>query len=179
LDIFFIYISNVIPFPGFPSKDLLPHVLPPPPAHQPIHSCFLALTFSYTYMGQGHKAFTGPRDSPPIDVQLGHPQLHMQLEPWIPPCVLLGWWFSPWELWGCWLVHIAVPPMWLQTPSTPWVPSLAPSLGTLCSVLWMTVSIHFCICQVLAEPLKRQLYQALVSKHLLASTIVSGFGDCI
>ena len=22
------------------------------------------------------------------------------LEPWVPPCVLLGWWFSPWELWG-------------------------------------------------------------------------------
>jgi hypothetical protein len=43
----------------------------------------------------------------------------------------------------------------------------------------MAVSIHFCICQVLAEPLRRQLYQVPVSKHLLASTIVSGFGDCI
>jgi hypothetical protein len=29
-------------------------------------------------------------------------------------------------------------------------------------------------CQVLAEPLRRQLYQAPVSKHLLASTIVLG-----
>ena len=37
----------------------------------------------------GHQAFTGPRSSPPIDV------LHMQLEPWVPPCVLFGWWFSP------------------------------------------------------------------------------------
>ena len=35
------------------------------------------------------------------------------------------------------------------------------------------------ICQALAEPLRRQLYQALVSKHFLASTILSGFGDCI
>ena len=69
--------------------------------------------------------------------------------------------------------------MGLQTPSAPWVLSLAPSLGTLCSVQWMAVSIHFCICQALAEPLRRQLYQAPVSKHLLASTIVSGFGDCI
>ena len=33
--------------------------------------------------------------------------------------------------------------------------------------------------QALAESLRRQLYQAPVSKHLLASTIVSGFGDCI
>ena len=66
--------------------------------------------------------------------------------------------------------------MGLQTPSAPWVLSLAPSLGTLCSVQWMTVSIYFCICQALAEPLRRQLNQAPVSKLLLASTIVSGFG---
>ena len=37
----------------------------------------------------------------------------------------------------------------------------------------------FSIFQALAEPLRRQLYQAPVSKLLLASTIVSGFGDCI
>jgi hypothetical protein len=34
----------------------------------------------------------------PIDVQQGYPLLHMQLEPWVPPCVPFGWWFSPWEL---------------------------------------------------------------------------------
>jgi hypothetical protein len=37
----------------------------------------------------------------------------MQLEPWSPPCVLFGWWFSPWELWGSELGHI-VPPMGLH-----------------------------------------------------------------
>jgi hypothetical protein len=21
----------------------------------------------------------------------------MQLEPWIPPCILFGWWFNPWK----------------------------------------------------------------------------------
>jgi hypothetical protein len=89
------------------------------------------------------------------------------------------WWFCPRELWGYWLVHIVVPPMGLQTPSAPWVLSLAPSLGTLCSVQWMTVSIHFCISQALAEPLSRQLYQVPVSKLLLASAIVSGFGGCL
>ena len=47
----------------------------------------------------GHRAFTGPRVSSPIDDWLGHPLLHMRLEPWVPPCVLFGWWFSPWELW--------------------------------------------------------------------------------
>jgi hypothetical protein len=40
----------------------------------------------------------------------------MQLEPWVPLCVLFGWWFSPWEFWGgggYWLVHIVAPPMGL------------------------------------------------------------------
>jgi hypothetical protein len=69
--------------------------------------------------------------------------------------------------------------MALQTLSAPCVHALTPPLGTLCSVQWMVVSIHFCICQAVAEPLRRQLYQAPVSKHLLASTIVSGFGNCI
>jgi len=124
----------------------------------------------------GHWAFTGPRVSPLIDVPQVHPLLHMQLEPWVPPCVLFGWWFSSW---GYWLVHIVVPPMGQQTPSAPLVLSLAPPLGTLCSVQWMDVSNHFCICQALAEPLRRQLVQAPVSKHLLTYTVVSGFSNCI
>jgi hypothetical protein len=91
-------------------------------------------------------------------------------------CCLVGWRFSPRELWGHWLVHIVVPPIGLQIPSAPWVLSLAPSLWTLFSVQWMTMSIHFCICQALAEPLRRQLCQAPVSKILLASEIMSGSG---
>ena len=61
--------------------------------------------------------------SPPIDESLRHPHihLHMQLEPWVPPCVFIGWWFSPRELWRYWLVHIDVPSMGLQSSSAPWV----------------------------------------------------------
>ena len=125
-----------------------------------------------------HLALSGPRASPPIDVSQGHPLLHMQLEPWVPPCVLFGWWFSPWELWEYWLVHIVLP-MGLQAPSAPSVLSLAPPLGTLSSVQWLDESMHLWFCQALAEPLRRQLYQAPVSKHLLASTIVSEFVDYI
>jgi hypothetical protein len=51
---------------------------------------------------------------------------------------------------GHWLVHIVVPSMGLQTPSAPSVLSLAPPLGTLCSVQWLDESIHLCICQALA-----------------------------
>jgi hypothetical protein len=50
LDNFFIYISNVIPFPGFASKKHpTPITFPPPlpPAHQPTHSWFLALAFAH------------------------------------------------------------------------------------------------------------------------------------
>jgi hypothetical protein len=43
----------------------------------------------------------------------------------------------------------------------------------------LDTSIHFCTFQALAEALRRQLYQAPISKHFLASTIVSGFYDCI
>jgi hypothetical protein len=92
-------------------------------------------------------------------------------------CVFFDWWFSLRELWGYWLVHIVVSLMGLQTPSAPWVLSLAPSLGTLCSIQWLAVSIHFCICQALAEPLRRLISHTLVSKLFLASTIVSEFGD--
>ena len=97
--------------------------------------------------------------------------LHMWLESWAPPCVFFGWWFSPCELWGYWWVHFVFPSIGLQTLSAPWVPSLAPSLETGCSVQWLPESNHLCICQVLSEPLRRQLYQAPVSKHLLSPTI--------
>ena len=54
----------------------------------------------------GHQAFTGPSTSPPPDARQDYPLLHMRLKPWVTPCVLFGWWFSLWELWGVWLVHI-------------------------------------------------------------------------
>jgi hypothetical protein len=82
LDIFFIYISNVSSFPRFPSKNPLPVPLlpnPPTPASWPWHFPIL-----------GHRTFIVPRASPPTDDWLGHPLLHMQLEPWVPPCVFSG-----------------------------------------------------------------------------------------
>jgi hypothetical protein len=58
--------------------------------------------------------------------------------------------------------------------------SLILPLWILCSVQWLPKSIPVCICQALAEPLRRQiLYQAPINKHFLATTIVSGFGGCM
>ena len=99
---------NSIPFPLPLFLWGCSHTHPPTPDFLSWHSPTL-----------GHQVFTGPRASPPTDVWQGHPLLHIQLEPQNPPCVLFGWWFSLWELWGCWLVNTVVPPMRLQTPSSP------------------------------------------------------------
>ena len=74
------------------------------------------------------------------------------------PCILFGWWFSPWELWVVWLVDIVVLPMGLQSPSAPSV-SLTLPLGSRGSVQWLAVSICISLSQVLAELLRGQPYQ--------------------
>ena len=71
LDIFFIYISNVIPFPSFPSEN--PLSSPPPSALQPTHSH----SWYWHSIILEHRAFTGPRASPPVEDRLGHPLLHI------------------------------------------------------------------------------------------------------
>jgi hypothetical protein len=63
----------------------------------PTHSFLTALAFPYTgawslYRTKGlssHWCQTRPSSL-----------LHIQLESWVCPCVLFGWWFNPWELWG-------------------------------------------------------------------------------
>jgi hypothetical protein len=76
--IFFIYISNVISFPGYPpgtpyptsslpsSMRVLPS--PPTPAFPPWHSPTLE-----------HRTPSGSRATAPTDVQQGHPLPHMKL----------------------------------------------------------------------------------------------------
>jgi hypothetical protein len=70
-------------------------------AHQTTHSLLPSPPYYYSPT-LGHRVSTGPRASPPIDASQIRPSslLHIQLEPWVPPCVLFGWWFSPWELGG-------------------------------------------------------------------------------
>jgi hypothetical protein len=81
--IYIIYISKVILFPGFPSESsyqpfpLITNL--PTPNSLSCHSPTL-----------GHQLFSGPSASLPIDVQQGHPLLHMQLETWVPSCGLIG-----------------------------------------------------------------------------------------
>jgi hypothetical protein len=108
----------------------------------------------------------------PVMPNKGHPLLHIQLEQRVPLCVLFGWWFSPWEIWGFWLVVIVV---FLRVAKPFSSYSLCP-LGFSRSVQCIAVYIPICIDEALAEPLRGQPYQAPVSKSILASAIVSTFG---
>jgi len=69
--------------------------------------------------------------------------------------------------------------MELQTPSLLSVLSLTPPPGSLCSDRFLGASILICIGKTLAKPLRRHPDQAPVSKHFLASAIVTEFGSCI
>jgi hypothetical protein len=94
----FVYITNDIPLPCYPSKT---------PSH-PIFSLSLPFasmrmvfhlpTHTSPPLMLGHQTSRGPRAFPPTDVRQSHPLLHMYLEPWIPPCTVLGWWSSIWDL---------------------------------------------------------------------------------
>jgi hypothetical protein len=136
--------------PLYPPSTLLPS--PPTSASWPWHSPVL-----------GHMIFARPRASPPIDGQLDHPLLHIQLET---------------QLWGVgvgyWLVHIVDPPIGLQTPLTPWVLSLAPSLGDLYSIDEHPL-LYFPGTGIASQetPISGSCQQALVSICL-----VSGFDGC-
>jgi hypothetical protein len=111
------------------------------------------------------------RASPPIDDQQGHPLLHLWLEPWVTPCVLFGWWFSSFELGGGgWLVGIVVLLTELQTPSAPSILSLTPHWGPHAQ------SMIGCEHLPLYWSGSGRASQDPVSKHFLASPIVSGFG---
>jgi hypothetical protein len=73
LDIFFIYISNVIPFPVFLSESPLS---PLSPFHYPLPLLTNLPTppsWPWHYPILRYRTFTGPRAALPIDDQLGHP----------------------------------------------------------------------------------------------------------
>jgi hypothetical protein len=130
-----------------------PYPVPPPLAHQPTHSHFLALAFPTLR----HRAFIGQRASPRIDIRLGHPLIHMQLEPWVPPCVPFGWWFSFWEFWG---VQITACSFWFNFHK---------KCPTTCFEIWFVAMYcngkFYTIWEVLGLEVISQVYKVWLCKH--------------
>ena len=180
LVIFFIYISNVFPFLVLPFQKLLSHSLPfLYESSFPTLPSRTSILLPWHPPALGHWTPSGPRTSPPTDVQQGHLLAHMWPAPWVASCVFFGWWSSSWELRGIWPVDTVAPSMELQPPSAPSVHSPSIPLGIPSSVQWLSTCFLLYICQALAETLRWQPYQGSISKQFLASTVMSGFGGCI
>jgi hypothetical protein len=109
LDIFFIYISNAIP--------KFPYTLPPPSS--PTH--LLPLLGPGVPLYWEHIKFARPRG--------------LSSQWWLIRLSSATYAARDTSSGGYWLVHIVVPPIGLQTPSVPWVLSLASPLGVSCSIL--------------------------------------------
>ena len=105
--LFFGYFINIhfkfYPFPGSPPpENLLSHpsscfyggVSPPTHPLQPANTCILLHWSIKPSQAQGHLLQLMPDKAILCYI-----------------CVFLGWWFSPWELWGFWLIDTVVLPM--------------------------------------------------------------------
>jgi hypothetical protein len=112
---YFLYLYfKCYPLSWFPLRK--PPISSPHPPNPPTSA-----SLSWHSPTLGHRAFSGPRTFPPIDVQQGHPLLHMQLEPWVPPCLHVyslvgglapgssggtGWLIQLFLLWDCKLLQL-------------------------------------------------------------------------
>jgi hypothetical protein len=167
LVILFVYFSNDVPLPGYPSQPPSHPLLLPPlcldEVAPPSTNSLTSPAFCYVGASSLHR-------------MKGLPSHWWQIRPSADTYVS-GWWFSPWELWVVQLVDIVLP-MGLHYPSAPSVPPLALPLRSLGSVWWLALGICICFGQVLVQPLRKQSYKAPVSKHFLASAIMSEFGVC-
>jgi len=181
--LFFFIFKNYLHFKGYSVTWFSPSQKPPISSHHPLLLWWCSSTHPHTpaswcsiplHWGI-YGPFIGPRTSLPIDAWQGHPLLSMQLK----PCVLLGCWLSPWELEGVGGSLIA----WYCCSSNRVVSPFSSfrhfsnsSIGDPTLVQWLAVNTLLCICKALTGPLRRQLYEASLRMHFLASTIVSMLG---
>ena len=176
--IFYLFIFHVIPFPGF-------HLWKPPiPSSLPV----LLYRCSHT-----HRLLPSHLDIPLHWVWSLHRTKGLSSH-WClirPSICYVGRWslgsFHVYSLDGGlvpvssggsgWLILLFF--LWVVNPFSSLSLVSSFSIRNPSSVQWVASSIHLCICQALAEPLRREIYQAPLSKHFLASTLVSGFDVCI
>jgi len=138
--IFYVFIFHVILSPGSP----LSH--PPSPcfsedAHPPTHS----------FPPQHPNILLHWGNEPSQDqglLLLLMPDNAILCYRWVEAMGTLCCWFSPWELWGIWLIDIVVLPMGLQIPSAP---SVFFSNSFIWGPRWLTASIIIYISKALAD----------------------------
>ena len=162
LNIFIIYISNVSPFPGFPSEKPLSY---PPTSFSPTHLLQLPYPGIPLYWG-----IEPSQDQRPLLPLMSNRATL---------CYICSW--NHGSLHVYYLVGGLVPGSSGLLASSYCCSSYGTanpfsSVGHFSrSFIGDPVSIHFCICHALAKPLRRQLYQAPISHHLLTFTIVYRF----
>jgi hypothetical protein len=93
--------------------------------------------------------------------------------------MLLGFWFSLWELWGVQVSWHCCSSYRVATPFSSSVLPLTLSYRLPTSTQWSAESICICSSQLLVDPFRGQQYQAPVCKHNMASVIVSRLGVCV
>jgi hypothetical protein len=103
LDTFKFYISNFYPLSRFPlHKPPIPSPIAPPL----LWGCSPTHPFLPPHPGIPlHWGIEPSQDQGPLSFHwcLARPSLHLEL--WVIPCLLFGWWLSPWELGGAgWLI---------------------------------------------------------------------------
>ena len=147
----FVYISNDIPLPSYPSTNPHPRYAFPLPyclyegAPQLTH--ILLPHCSSILLGCGIKPPLGPRASLPISLRQDHPLLHIYLKPWTPLGTHLSWWSRCWENWVVRLAHVGLPiPLCFSRPSAS-TATRFPELSLM--VDSKNLNLH---CQLLAGP---------------------------
>ena len=177
--IFYLFIFHVIPFPDFPSGSPLSH----PPS-----LCLAVQVLPHTHL------LLCPHPNIPLHWGMEPSQDQGPLLSLMPDKAILcyvGRWslgsFHVYSLDGGLVLVSSGGSGWLILLFFLWVVNPFSSLSLVSSffirnpssVQWVASSMKICICQALAEPLRREIYQAPLSKHFLASTLVSGFDVCI
>jgi len=143
------------PIPPFPALWGCSPSHPTTPISPPWHSPTL-----------GNPAFRGPRASPPIDHRQCHSLLHMGLEPWVPPCVLLVGGLVPGSSGGSGCCYCCSS-YGVANPLSSFSPFSNSSIGVPMISLKLAASILICIIKALAEPLRRHSLSGSCQQVLL------------
>jgi hypothetical protein len=124
------------PFQVSLSKTSYP--IPPSPASMRVFSYLPTPIFPPWHSPTlGNRKPSGPRASPPTDVQQVHPLLHMWPAPWVPPCIFFGLWSSSQEIRWVWPVDTCC----LHGAANPFSPFSNSFVQTPYSVQWLASSI--------------------------------------